>query len=120
MTQTLGTNVANDIYLGANGNIVILSGILGVEGACQTAAYAQLGEMVLSVNRGIPNFQVVWVGSPNLAIFEAALRTTLENVDGVQTVKKLTLSVANNELSYEADIVTDFGPTTISGTIDNG
>lgn len=115
MTQTFASNKNNDLYLGHDGNIVILSGQQAVMAACQTAAQAQLGEMVLAKNAGIPNFQVVWNGSRNLAIFESYLRSTLLAVDGVLSVVSVSLKLTNDVLSYAATIKTIYGELQING-----
>lgn len=119
MTQTFGLNANNDIYLDDNGNLVILSGQPAVESACATATKAQLGEMVLQTLLGIPNFQTVWVGVPNLPMFQFYLRKTLAAVDGVVAVTDLTVgtAVVNNPVTgldetvlvYSATIENEFG-----------
>lgn len=115
MTTTLGTNANNDIYLGPDGNLVVLTGLPAIIAACETAAKAQLGEMVLAINAGIPNFQTVWIGSPKLAIFENYLRRTLQAIEGVIEVKETTTSVVGDVLSYTATIETIFGQGQING-----
>lgn len=115
MTTTFGTNSNNDIYLGTNGNIVVLTSLAAVMAACATAAKAQLGEMIYATTSGIPNFQTIWIGTPNYAIFESYLRTTLENVEGVTQVNNLTMSTSNNILSYSATIMTIYGKDTLNG-----
>lgn len=115
MTQTLGTNENNDIYLGPTGNLVVDNGQQAVEDACQTAAQLQLGEAVLQTQLGIPNFQTVWVGVPNIAIFEAYLRRALLGVNGVIAVTALTVSVADNVLKYTATIQSVYGELFLNG-----
>ncbi len=115
MTQTLGTNQDNDIFMGADGNLSLLSGRDAVMGACATAAKAQLGEMILSTASGIPNFQAVWTGKPNIAMFETYLRRTLGNVDGVDSVEAITTTVVDGVLSYTATIRTQYGVVTANG-----
>jgi len=109
MTQTLGINDDNDIYVGSDGNVVMLSGQPAVADACQTASQAQLGEMIYAATSGIPNFQSVWVGVPNPAIFESYLRKTLAGVPGVLQVKSIAVTTNDNKLSYAAVIETEFG-----------
>lgn len=116
MTQTFGTNDRNDLYLGPDGNITVLRGLPAVEAACATATEAQLGEMALAVNSGIPNFQEIWSGTPDYGIWQSFIQNTLENVDGVVRVTSLTLSIQNNTASYQAQITTEFGSTTINGS----
>jgi hypothetical protein len=115
MTQTLAINSNNDIYLGSNGNLVVATGQTGVEQACQTATQAQLGEMILATTSGIPNFQAVWSGTPNLAIWESYLRAAILNVPGVLAVVSLSSSVAKNTLSYTATISSQYGIFELNG-----
>lgn len=115
MTRTLGTNDNNDIYLGSDGNIVLLSGVEAIAGACVTACFAQLGECVLETGIGLPNFQTVWVGTPDLAIWQSYLQNTLQNIDGVISVESVKLNFINNALTFTARINTVFGSTIING-----
>lgn len=98
MTQSFGVNASNDLYIGANGNLVILQGQSAVEVACANVSRASLGEEVLSVGNGLPFFQAVFNGVPNLAVFENYLRTALLSVDGVLAVTNLTTRVGKNDL----------------------
>lgn len=116
MTQTLGTDDNNDMFLGLDGNVTMWTGEQAVLGGCATAAKAQLGEMIYASTSGMPNFEVVWVGVPNAAIFETYLRSTLSGSAGVTEVKSIAITIANNELSYAAVIVDDDGnEVTING-----
>lgn len=115
MTQTLGINNDNDIYLNDSGNIALLSGIEAVADACRTISRAQLGEMVLTASQGIPNFQTVWIGVPNLRLWQSYLKNAIINVDGVQEIKNLEYETKENVLSYIITIKTTFGITQING-----
>ena len=115
MTKCLGLNSNNDIYLGADGNIVLQSGADAVGTACLTISKSQLGEMVLSSTQGIPYFETVFNGIPNLRIWKSYLISMLQNVDGVIQVTDLSLINNNNILNYTATIETQFGLTAISG-----
>ena len=109
MTQTFSNDSNNDLFLGHDGNISISSGVEAVKFACQTASQAQRGEMIFSVLKGIPNFQVTWAGAPNFALFESYVRNTLEGVDGVVEVTELSSQLRDNVLSYDATIKTIYG-----------
>lgn len=115
MVQTFATNSNNDIFVGSNGNLSVLSGLNAVLAACVTASRAQLGEMVFAQTSGIPNFQTIWTGTPNYAIFSSYLRQVLGQVDGVIEVTDIQLSNANNILSYTATIKTIYGKGAING-----
>lgn len=109
MTVSFSVDQNNDLFIGADGNLSVSSGLQAVLHAAQQAAQAQLGEMVFAVDQGIPNFQTVWNGAPNIAQFEAALRRTLLSVPGVKGVLALNVTVGDNRLNYQATIQTEFG-----------
>lgn len=124
MVRSLAVNSNNDIYVGKDGNLAIAYDIEATLFACAQAAKAQFGEMVLAVNQGIPNFQTVWVGAPNIPQFEAYLRAAILAVSGVVRIINLTTTIANNVLSYRIVILTNFGQailtsngTSISGAL---
>ena len=130
MTQTFATTTTNlydpdgnkiagtnDLFLNDAGNIAIAGStqtnadqLNAVLMACATAAKAQLGEMVLQTNVGVPNFQLIWNGVPNIPQWRAALIAILRSVEGVVDVLSLTTSQATqNVLSYQAVILTQYG-----------
>lgn len=113
--RMLGTNDLNDIFLGPDGNIVVVLDVDAVLQACAHAAKAQLGEMVLDIDEGIPNFQTIWRNAVNVPQFEAALRATLENVQGVVEVQQLDVIAQNNVVTYAATIQTIYGQGVING-----
>lgn len=115
MTQTLGLNGNNDIYIGADGNLVVLYGINAVQGACETISKSQLGEMVLTTTQGIPNFQTIWVGVPNYPLWQSYLTQSLLNVVNVTGISDFSFSTQNDILSYTATIQTSYGITQITG-----
>lgn len=113
--RMIAANTNNDLYLNADGNIAVVTGLQAVIQACAQAAKAQLGEMVLAIDQGIPNFQTVWQNTANVAQFEAYLRRTLEQVQDVTEVQQLEVTVQNNVLSYVATIKTIYGEGTVNG-----
>ncbi len=118
MVQTFATApITNDITLGADGNLSVLSGLAAVEAACATATKAQLGEMVFAIDTGIPNFQTLWIGTPEYGLWKAAILKTLQGVPGVTAVTSLDLAVSGSTVSYVARIMTKYSatPTTITG-----
>ena len=115
MTQTFATNADNDIFIASDGRLSVASNVDAVLNACRTAALSQRGEMVYESNRGIPNFQITFAGNPNLALFEAFLRETIESVNGVIEVAELETNNTNNVLTYSATIKTIYGSGSING-----
>ena len=118
MVQTLAlSSPNNDLVVNASGNLTLLSGVDAVAAACNTAALTQLGECVLATGQGLPNFQAIWVGVPDYAIWESYLQNTLLNVPGVATVQNITLTQNNGVLNYLAEINSIYGPVTVQGSI---
>lgn len=109
MSKTFAINSNNDIYIGLDGLLVIKEDLLSVLQNCQTAAQAQLGEMILSIDNGVPNFQTIWQSAANVAQFEAYLRRTILKVEGVKEIKTLSIVVRDNALFYNVEILTDYG-----------
>jgi len=112
----------NDIYLDTTENIAIAGTtpnnndqLQAVMFACNTASKAELGEMVLQTNLGIPNFQLIWVGVPNIPQWRAALIATFKRIPGVVDVLTLNTSYTKNILSYTAVILTSYGQGTLNG-----
>jgi len=118
MTTTFALSEdTHDLYLDASGNIAILTGLPAVEQCCETASLAQLGEMLLETVLGIPNFESIWIGSPNYSLWQSYLVTNLSNVIGVNEVTSVTFSSEQGILSYTATIASQFGPAEIQGAL---
>ena len=115
MTRVFAVDENNDLVIAGNGNLSISTELDAVLQACEHAAKAQLAEMVLAVDEGVPNFQTIWNGSPNVPQFEAYLRRQLQNVTGVIEVTEINTTVSNNVLSYTATIRTIYGQGAING-----
>jgi enamine deaminase RidA (YjgF/YER057c/UK114 family) len=107
----------NDLYLDDDGNIVMATDIQAALQACAEAAKTLLGEMVLNTDQGIPYFQTVWVGVPNVQQFNAALRAAFLAVPNVIEVVSLITSQQNNTLQYTAIIRTSFGAGNLTNQI---
>lgn len=115
MTQMLAVDTNNDLYLNRTGNIAVSNELLAVIQACEHIAKSQLFEMVLAQERGIPNFETIWRGSPNVAQFEAFMRRNLLTVAGVTEIESLETQVADNTLIYIARIKTIYGIGVLNG-----
>lgn len=115
MTLSLAVNSRNDLTVGADGKLSMSKDLPAIMQAAQHAAQTLLGEMIYAADQGMPQFEVVWSGAPNVAQFEAYLRRTLLAVDGVQQIAQLTTTVNANALSYRVVIQTVFGTAVLNG-----
>lgn len=115
MTRIFAVDKNNDLYINEQGMLAINTGLQSVLQNCEHAAKAQLNEMVLNYDQGVPNFQTIWNGSPNIAQFRAGLRRAILAVEGVTNIDSLEITVSNNVLSYSAIIATIYGPGILNG-----
>ncbi len=113
--RNLATDDNNDLYIQRDGRLAINENLEAVLQACEHAVKAQLGEMILATQQGMPNFQTIWNGAPNVAQFEAYLRATILSVAGVTEIQGLTIQVINGILLYQATIVTIYGRGALNG-----
>lgn len=115
MTRTLAVDANNDLYLGRDGNLAVATEIDATALTAGQAAKAIRGEMVLNADQGMPYFEVVWNGSPNLVQAEAALRARLLAVEGVRDITSLTTRRAGDRFTYVATLETIYGAVAING-----
>ena len=106
---TFSVNSSNDLYLDPVGNLAFAYDLSAITQQCQQAAKTLLGEMIYNINQGIPYFQTLWVGVPNVQQYTAALRAAFLAVGGVLEVVSLITSQADNDFSYTAVIRTIYG-----------
>ena len=114
---TFATNENNDIYIGNDGNLAIAVGLPAVINACSNAAKTRLGECIYNTTLGLPDFETIWIGVPNIPQFEAALIQTLLSVPGVSQVQEVAAAIDKGVLSYTAVIITIYGQGVINGSI---
>lgn len=107
--RTIHTGLNNDVYIAPSGQMAIATELTALMDVCEKTVQTMLGELILQGDTGIPNFQLIWNGAPNIAQAEAALRESLIGVDGVIDVPELSAFVENNVFRYSAIIQTIYG-----------
>lgn len=111
--KTLSSDLNNDLYIAPNGLLSVSTGLTALAQTCEQVAKTMMGELVLQSDQGIPNFQMIWSGAPNIAQAENALREALLGVEGVLSVPQLSAFVENNVLTYNATIETIYGEASL-------
>jgi hypothetical protein len=112
---TLAEDTNNDLTLGLDGNLALASGVDAVMQVLRSACETQRGELIYDVAAGIPNFEVVWGGTPNLAQMEAALRATALQVGGVLGVESITSEAVGGVAKYTLTVRTQYGQGAVNG-----
>ena len=100
-----------------NGKFVFVFDIDVVAQNCEQAMRQQLGELNYDANKGVQYFDNIFTGNPNFQRFEAQARTQLLNVDGVTGIDDFSFDFIAGVLSYNADISTIYGVTTVATSI---
>ena len=104
-------------FLVTGGTINRLTGIEAVLVNCQHEAQVLRGEDPFDKNRGMPNFEEIWAGQPNVLQFEFSLRNVLSVVKDVDSLSNFKADISSNVLDYEITINTPFGSDSISGSV---
>lgn len=113
MIKTLSVDANNDLFVNTSGSISVSTNQDALVFMCEHVAKTILGELVLQGDVGIPYFQTMWNGTPNLAQAENALRAAWLNVDGVLGIVSLASFVQDNTLFYNATIKTVYGEVSL-------
>lgn len=115
---SFATDARNDIYLDAAGNLAMVAGLDAVKQDCEHVMKAQVGEMPLALDQGVPTLTTIWANW-RPAQFEAYARKMLLSVPNVVAVKTFTLTRAAGVASYVAEIQTVFSdqPLALSGNL---
>lgn len=112
--RNLAVDQNNDLFIGGDGRLSINVDLDAAMQSAQHAAQAQLGEMVLNINQGVPNFQTIWESSANLAQFEAFVRAAILATPNVIEVRDLNTEVRDGTVFYTATIATIYGTGVIA------
>lgn len=112
---TFATDEDNDLVIGADGNLSLITSIPAV---AQTAAhYAQtlLNEMIQDYDNGVPFFIVAFGSSASIPQFEAAMKKRILQAPEVTGIASFETAQDGDVLRYTATIETIYGSANING-----
>lgn len=96
---SIGTNANNDIYLGPDGNMVMVSGIEAVKQDAEHALKAQLNEMFLQPGVGMPATDDVFLDQ-QFARYQAVGIKTLKGINGIVSVRSFVITQDGDTMKY--------------------
>lgn len=105
--------------MGADNNLALVRDLAAVVQDTKNAVEAQLGEMPLALDRGVPTMATIW-DTFKPAQFEAAARAIILTVPGVTGIKSFAITQVGDEARYETEILSIYGPAAIAGALANG
>lgn len=113
--RTISTDLNNDIYVGADGNLSMSTDIQAASETAQHFAATLRTEMIHEYDLGIPFFLSVFGANPSLPQYEAAVRQRILQAPEVIGILSFEATQDGDVLSYTATIQTTFGAATING-----
>ena len=114
MPLTFETDSNNDLMLGPDGNLSMVSGLDAVIQQCEELMETVLGELIYDQTKGIDYDGTVWAGNPDLVKFERQARAQLLSVGTIQNVTDFTIEIVGDILRYTAIINSTLGDGTIT------
>jgi len=114
MSLMFGVDSNNDLYLDRFGNVALVRDLQATLEACEHAIKTVSAECIFDQPRGLPYFEAVWSGSPNIQQYNFSATNALLAVDNVVSVPDFQSDIAGNTFGYVAVIETTFGIGTIT------
>lgn len=117
MATTFQTNENNDIFIGKDGNLAIISDIEALVQQIKEAIEVLRDEPIYDKSLGVDYENTVFKGSPNVVAFERQARDQILRIDGVIRIISFEPVVENDVLSYTSTIKTIYGTEEVDGGI---
>jgi len=106
-----------DLVLNSRNNISMNRDLDACLQSCENAVMMILGEDIYNSNEGLPNFELIWNGSPNIPQYKASIISAIKKINNVIDAFNFNYVESNNELTYTITISTTFGIGEISNVI---
>lgn len=113
--KTFNTNTNNDIFLDDLGNISVVESLDAETKIIENVIKTQRGELQLEIEKGVPYFETIFSSSGDVSIWQNFMTDEVESVEGVIRVESFDVKITENTLSYEMNILTDYGNSEIRG-----
>lgn len=118
MTITFAVDSINkDLYIDNSGNLAIVEDLQAVLQICERVVKTRLGEISSQTDVGIPYLETIFIGTPNFASFEAAIKSRILRVPDVTGINRMSMQLNGDELIYDIEILTIYGNGVIGGTV---
>ena len=112
---TLQCNANEDLYLPDGRNLVLLSGQDAVEQSVRQRTKMRTGENIFNVNEGVDYLGAIFAPQPDYDAARQSISDAIMSCPDVVSIEALVITIAGNQFSYVADIITVYGATRISG-----
>lgn len=113
--STIARDENCDLYLDGSGNIALVSGLEAYAQIINAKMRTSLGELQLSMEKGVPYFQTVFSDKSMVPIWQNAVEEMLLKIPFVKEITLFDCKYEGDVLKYTAEIRTDNGTVTING-----
>ena len=117
MPTTFKADSSNDLTLGSDGNLSMISGLDAVIQQCEELMETVLGELIYDQAKGIDYDGTVFSGNPDLVKFERQARTQILSVGTIQNVTDFSIEIVGDTLRYTAIIESTLGTGNITNVV---
>jgi hypothetical protein len=111
--STLQCNANEDLYLVDGRNLGVLTGVDALLQSVRQRCKMRLGENIHNTKEGVDYFGTIFSSPTNYDAARVSLSNAILSTPDVSSVESLTITVANNQFSYIANIQTVYGPLTV-------
>lgn len=115
-TSTIQTNENNDLFLPDGQNLVILTGKEACVQNILQATLMRLAEDVFNQSTGVDYFGTVFTPQQSYDAARKSLTTTILGCPDVLGIDSLTITISGNTFNYVANVITIYGPATVSNS----
>lgn len=112
-TATLQINDDNDLYLADGRNLTLLSGAPACLQDVRSKTRMRKSEDLYNVNNGVDYFGTIFTPQPDDGAARKSLIDNIQSCPDVLSVDQLDVTITGDKFSYEAQIMTLYGPQSI-------
>ena len=106
----------NDMFLDGTHNIATKSDADAILNVVQNALRTLKAEIQLDLTVGVPYFEtILQIQSPDVSVWEGYMIQEAEKINGVIRVNYMRSKIENNILTYEMELLTEYGTGLITG-----
>jgi hypothetical protein len=113
-TSTIQTNAANDLYLPDGQNLLVISGAAACSQNILLATLMRLGEDVFNQNSGVDYFGTIFTPQVSYDAARKSISDAIMSCPDVYSIQSLTITIDGNTFNFSANVVTAYGPLTVS------
>lgn len=115
-TTSLQVNGNNDLYLPDGRNLSVLSGVAACSQDIRLKTLMRLGEDIYNTANGVDYFGTIFTPQRDYDAARKSLSDAILSCPDVLNIDSLTIGVVGEVFSYTANVMTIYGPLTVTNS----